>query len=160
MSNLYELTGQYLQLQALLEAGDEEYPVDLLTVGDELDHKIENYGFIIRNFESESDALDAEIKRLQDRKKTTDKAIDRMKGMVMQTMKATDKTKITTPHFKFTVARTGGKTPVVINGDVPHEWCKVKYEPDKDKIRKAIEEDGEVLDFAELGERTEYLRMK
>lgn len=41
MSNLYELTGQYLQLQALLEAGDEEYPVDLLTIGDELQEYLE-----------------------------------------------------------------------------------------------------------------------
>lgn len=159
MSNLYELTWKYKEIQNHL-LNDDDYPVELIAADEEINSKIENYGFVIRNMESDSDALDAEIKRLMDRKKTTDKAIDRMKGMVMQAMKATDKTKITTPHFKFTVARTGGKTPVVINGDVPHEWCKVKYEPDKDKIRKAIEEDGEVLDFAELGERTEYLRIK
>lgn len=159
MSNLYELTWKYKEIQNHL-LNDDDYPVELIAADEEINSKIENYGFVIRNMESDSDALDAEIKRLMDRKKTTDKAIDRMKDMVMQAMKTTDKTKITTPHFKFTVARTGGKTPVVINGDVPHEWCKVKYEPDKDKIRKAIEEDGEVLDFAELGERTEYLRMK
>ena len=159
MSNLYELTWKYKEIQNHL-LNDDDYPVWLIAADEEINSKIENYGFVIRNMESDSDALDAEIKRLMDRKKTTDKAIDRMKDMVMQAMKATDKTKITTPHFKFTVARAGGKTPVVINGDVPHEWCKVKYEPDKDKIRKAIEEDGEVLDFAELGERTEYLRMK
>lgn len=159
MSNLYELTWKYKEIQNHL-LNDDDYPVELIAADEEINSKIENYGFVIRNMESDSDALDAEIKRLMDRKKTTDKAIDRMKDMVMQAMKATDKTKITTPHFKFTVARAGGKTPVVINGDVPHEWCKVKYEPDKDKIRKAIEEDGEVLDFAELGERTEYLRMK
>lgn len=159
MSNLYELTWKYKEIQNHL-LNDDDYPVELIAADEEINSKIENYGFVIRNMESDSDALDAEIKRLMDRKKTTDKAIDRMKEMVMQAMKTTDKTKITTPHFKFTVARAGGKTPVVINGDVPHEWCKVKYEPDKDKIRKAIEEDGEVLDFAELGERTEYLRMK
>ena len=159
MSNLYELTWKYKEIQNHL-LNDDDYPVWLIAADEEINSKIENYGFVIRNLESDSDALDAEIKRLMDRKKTTDKAIDRMKEMVMNAMKATDKTKITTPHFKFTVARAGGKTPVVINGDVPHEWCKVKYEPDKDKIRTAMEEDGEIFDFAELGERTEYLRMK
>lgn len=159
MSNLYELTWKYKEIQNHL-LNDDDYPVELIAADEEINSKIENYGFVIRNLESDSDALDAEIKRLMDRKKTTDKAIDRMKDMVMQAMKATDKTKITTPHFKFTVARAGGKTPVKITGDVPHEWCKVKYEPDKDKIRTAMEEDGEIFEFAELGERTEYLRMK
>ena len=159
MSNLYELTWKYKEIQNHL-LNDDDYPVELIAADEEINSKIENYGFVIRNMESDSDALDAEIKRLMDRKKTTDKAIDRMKEMVMQAMKATDKTKLTTPHFKFTVARAGGKTPVKITGDVPHEWCKVKYEPDKDKIRTAMEEDGEIFDFAELGERTEYLRMK
>lgn len=159
MSNLYELTWKYKEIQNHL-LNDDDYPVELIAADEEINSKIENYGFVIRNMESDSDALDAEIKRLMDRKKTTDKAIDRMKEMVMQAMKATDKTKLTTPHFKFTVAKAGGKTPVKITGDVPHEWCKVKYEPDKDKIRTAMEEDGEIFDFAELGERTEYLRMK
>ena len=159
MSNLYELTWKYKEIQNHL-LNDDGYPVWLIAADEEINSKIENYGFVIRNLESDSDALDAEIKRLMDRKKTTDKAIDRMKEMVMQAMKTTDKTKLTTPHFKFTVARAGGKTPVKITGDVPHEWCKVKYEPDKDKIRTAMEEDGEIFDFAELGERTEYLRMK
>ena len=159
MSNLYELTWKYKEIQNHL-LNDDDYPVWLIAADEEINSKIENYGFVIRNLESDSDALDAEIKRLMDRKKTTDKAIDRMKEMVMQAMKTTDKTKLTTPHFKFTVARAGGKTPVKITGDVPHEWCKVKYEPDKDKIRTAMEEDGEIFDFAELGERTEYLRME
>lgn len=159
MSNLYELTWKYKEIQNHL-LNDDDYPVWLIAADEEINSKIENYGFVIRNMESDSDALDAEIKRLMDRKKTTDKAIDRMKEMVMQAMKATDKTKLTTPHFKFTVAKAGGKTPVKITGDVPHEWCKVKYEPDKDKIRTAMEEDGEIFEFAELGERTEYLRMK
>ena len=159
MSNLYELTWKYKEIQNHL-LNDDDYPVWLIAADEEINSKIENYGFVIRNMESDSDALDAEIKRLMERKKTTDKAIDRMKDMVMQAMKTTDKTKLTTPHFKFTVAKAGGKTPVKITGDVPHEWCKVKYEPDKDKIRTAMEENGEIFDFAELGERTEYLRMK
>ena len=159
MSNLYELTWKYKEIMNhLLE--DDDYPVELIAADEEINSKIENYGFVIRNLEADSDALTGEIKRLMERKKLTDNAIDRMKGMVMTAMKTTDKKKITTPHFNFTVAIAGGKAPLKITGDVPHEYCKVKYEPDKDKIRTAMEEDGEIFDFAELGERTEYLRMK
>ena len=160
MSNLYELTGKYQQIQALLEEGDEEYPIDMLTVGEELDKKIENYGFIIRNFESEDEYLTAEIKRLTERRDKARKAIDQLKKSVFDSMKKTDRQKISTPHFAFSIAKAGGKKPLVITGDVPEQFCKVILEPNKDAIREAIEQDGEVLDFAHIGERTEYLRMR
>lgn len=160
MSNLYELTGKYLQLQTILEEGDEDYPIEMLTIGEDLNAKIENYGFIIRNFESDEEALTAEIKRLTDRRKTVRDAIERLKKSVFDSMKATDKKKVTTGHFTFTVARAGGKQPLAITGDVPEAYCKVILEPDKEAIRRAIEEDGEVLGFAHLEERTEYLKMR
>ena len=161
MSNLYELTGKYLQVQAHLEA-DDDYPIDLLTIGDELDHKIENYGFIIRNFESEEKSLDDEIKRLTERKKTAQKAVDRLKEQLYNTMKVTGRDKVKTPHFQFSIATKGGKRPLkfVEGMEIPKDYCKVVMEPDKEKIRQAIEQDGEILDFAYLEERGDYLRMK
>lgn len=160
MSSLYELTGQYRQLQAVLEDGNEEYPIEMLTVGEDLDQKIENYGFIIRNFESEEAALKAEIDRLTDRRKKAQRAIERLKESLFNSLKATNRSQVTTPHFVFSIAHAGGKKPLVIDGEVPVEYCKFTVEPDKEVIRKAIEEDGEVLDFAHIGERTEYLKMR
>lgn len=160
MSSLYELTGKYLQIQSVLEADDEEYPIDMLTVGEELDQKLENYGRIIRNFENDIAGYDAEIKRLMELKKSRQKAIDRLKQGVMDSMQATGRPKVSTPLFAFSIAKKGGLKPLVLDGEVPHEWCKVVYEPDKAKIREAIEEDGEVLDFAHIEERGEYLRIK
>lgn len=160
MSSLYELTGKYLQIQAVLEAGDEEYPIDTLTIGEQLDQKLENYGRIIRNFESDIENYDAEIKRLTDLKKNRQKAIDRLKNGVMDSMKQTNRPKVSTNLFSFTIAKKGGLKPLVLDGNVPAQYCRVVYEPDKTLIRKAIEEDGEVLDFAHLEERGEYLRIK
>lgn len=160
MSSLYDLTGKYLQIQTVLEEGDEDYPIDMLTVGEDLDQKIENYGFIIRNFESEDAALTAEIDRLKARRDNARKAVDRLKESLLNSMKATNRPKVTTQHFNFTIAKKGGKLPIVITGDVPETYCKIKYEPDKDAIRTAIEEDGEILDFAHIGERGEYLKMR
>lgn len=160
MSNLYELTGKYLQLQAILEADDEEYPVDALTIGEDLNDKIENYGFMIRNFEADDEALTAEIKRLTDRRNTARKAVERLKEAVFNSMKQTNRPKVKTDHFNFTIAKKGGKKPLTITGDVPPEYCCFVMEPDKEKIRAAIEEDGEILDFAHLEERGEYLKMR
>lgn len=160
MSNLYELTGKYLQIQAVLEEGDEDYPIEALTIGEDLNAKIENYGFIIKNFEADEEALTNEIKRLTERKKTVRNAIDRLKKAVFESMKATNRPKVKTEHFTFTVAKAGGRKPLTITGNVPEAYCKVILEPDKEAIRRAIEEDGEVLDFAHLEERTEYLKMR
>lgn len=160
MSSLYELTDKYRQIQAVLEDGNEEYPIETLTVGEDLDQKIENYGFIIRNFESEDAMLDAEIKRLQERQKNARRAVERLKDSLFNSLKATNRKKVTTSHFTFSIASAGGEKPLIIDGDVPEAYCKIKLEPDKEAIRAAIEEDGEVLDFAHIGERSEYLKMR
>lgn len=160
MSSLYELTGKYLQIQAVLEAGDEEYPYDMLTVGEALDEKLENYGRIIRNFEADITGYDAEIHRLMELKKSRQKAIDRLKENVLDSMRKTNRPKVSTGLFNFTIAKKGGLRPLVLDGDVPEEYCVVKLEPDKAKIREAIEQDGEVLDFAHIEERGEYLRIR
>ena len=161
MSNLYELSAKYAQVQAVLEDGDENYPFDVLTIGEDLDSKIENYGFIIRNFQSEDEALSAEIERLKERRDRARKAVDRLKGALFSSMKMTGRNKVKTTHFAFSICKKGGKKPVIITGDVPTDYCKVKYEPDKERIRQAIEEDGEVLDFAYIQADTgEYLKMR
>ena len=160
MSSLYELTGKYLQIQAVLESGDEEYPIDMLTVGEELDQKLENYGRIIKNFEADINGYDSEIKRLTELKKSRQKAIDRLKDNVLDSMRKTNRSKVSTNLFNFSIAKKGGLQPLILDGDVPPEYCVAKLEPDKAKIREAIEQDGEVLDFAHIEERGEYLRIR
>jgi len=160
MSSLYELTGKYLQIQAVMEEGDEEYPFELLTVGEDLNLKIENYGRIIRNLEADTNAYADEIKRLTEKMKSAQRGVERMKQAVYDSMKATGRKKVKTDLFDFTIAGKGGLKPLVFDKEVPQEYCKVVYQPDKEKIRKAIEEDGEYLEFAHLEERGEYLRIK
>jgi hypothetical protein len=160
MSTLYELTGAYLQVQNVLADGDEEYPYEMLTVCEQLDQKLENYGRIIRNFEAENDALKAEEERLAERRKNNEKAITRLKESIMNSMMATGRDKVQTNLFSFSVGPAGGKAPLVIEGDVPKSFCKVSYEPDKAKIREAIEKDGEVLNFAYIGDKKTVLKIK
>jgi hypothetical protein len=74
----------------------------------------------------------------------------------MQAMAATNQRLIETPLFRISIQRNGGKTPIDIHGEVPQEWCRIRYDADKERIRVALEA-GESLPFAVLGERGERL---
>ena len=66
MSNIYELTNNYLRLQQLIESGDfseEDLQDTIEMVTDELEDKAESYGFVITNLQTQADGLDKEIKR-------------------------------------------------------------------------------------------------
>ena len=48
---------------------------------------------------------------------------------------------------------------MIMDGDVPNDYLKVIYEPDKDKIRQALE-DGTELPFAHLEEKGKHVVIK
>lgn len=88
MSNLREITGDLLQLMVMLEdEPDSEILKDTLeSVEGELDVKAENYVYIIKEYESRIQAIEAEIKRLTERKKTSENNINRLKSALQNTM--------------------------------------------------------------------------
>ena len=65
----------------------------------------------------------------------------------------------TTEHFKVSIAKNGGKTPMKITGDVPEEFLKYTPAPDNDKIREALDS-GLSLDFAHFEERGTHLNIR
>ena len=70
MSSLYQLIGQRLQLQNHLEeAGyDDQTIADTLSgESSEIEEKIQDYGFIIRNKTAFADSIEMEINRLTER---------------------------------------------------------------------------------------------
>lgn len=165
--NIYELTSEYINLLALAEDPDtdlDELLYAMESISGEIEDKADGYASVISRINSDIDFISAEIKRLQERKKTFEARADRIKNTLMESMNAIGKKKIQTATHTFTVAKNGGKIPVVISpffkaDDVPVEYRNVKYDFNKDAIREALES-GEELDFAVLGERGESLRIK
>lgn len=156
--NLYEISSQYLQILN----GDEDGVIDenaLNQINDTLENKADNYAKFIANMKSDIDGIDSEIKRLQDRKKSMQNKVDYLKGNLQKAMQTTGKTKFKTDLFSFSVVRNGGKAPIVLTADVPKSWCKVEYNPDKERIREALES-GEKLRFAEIGDKGEHLNIR
>lgn len=160
MASLYDLKEVYLQLQSAIENG-EDYEAILNTINEAIEDKADNYAKVMRNMESDIAAIDAEVERLQNRKRTLSNGINRMKQALYTNMKEMGKEKIKTELFSFTIAKNGGKTPLIIPDEkaVPMEYQVASYSIDKDKIREALD-NGEYLEFAAYGERGESLRIK
>ena len=162
MASLYELTDSYVQLQQVIEDGnDENLEAILKTINDEIEIKAENYAKVMRNMDGDIAAIDSEIERLQNKKKVLQNGIDRMKQSLYNSMKEIGKEKFKTELFSFTIAKNGGKTPVVIEdeGQVPMEYQVASYSVDKNKIREELES-GKELSFAKLGQKGESLRIR
>lgn len=164
---LYELS---IQFQTILEmAEDGEIDMDVVNgslecVESDIEQKLDSYGVVINELSNDIENIEKEIKRLTERKRTIDNNITRMKGAIKAAMDAIGKKKIQGDKFTWTIAKNGGKRPVVFKEgynilSIPEQFQDWTVKPDRELIREALE-NGEELDFATLGERGESLRLK
>ena len=164
MSRLYEITGEILALQEMLET--DEYDAEILAdtlegVQGEYEFKLESYCKVIKNLEADAEALKNEAKRLTDRRKVLENNIDRLKKAMFESMKATGMTKVKGQLFTVAIQKNGGKLPIIVDVDVdelPDELVKVVESPDLEAISKLLEQGESPL--AHYGERGESLRIK
>ena len=155
---LYEMTDAARSLYALLESGE----IDEQTFGDTLegigaDEKTDSYCKIIRQLQSDADALKGEIDRLTAKKKAAENAVDRMKTALLDFAKVCGG-KARTELFSVTV-KTSTKTDIFNPELIPAEY-KVP-QPDKisaAEIGKALKAGAEIPG-ARL-EQNEYVMIK
>jgi hypothetical protein len=120
--NLFELTAERLALQNKLQDMnfDEQTIADTLEgESTELQAKIEDYGFVIRNMESFGDAMKAEEKRMSDRRKSHENKVERIKEWLLTNMQACEITKIECPAFTIAVRTNPAKVVIDHEGDIP-----------------------------------------
>ena len=159
--NLYELTAVYQRLQDQIESG-EDYEGILAVIGDEIEAKADGYARVIRNMEAEAKALKDEEKRLAEKRKLREAAIERLKQNLFESMKATGKEKFKTDLFTFSIQKNGGALPVIVDVDteyLPDDLVQITEKPDLKAIATYIEQTGD-LTYAHFGERGESLRIK
>jgi hypothetical protein len=146
--NIYQITGNYLQLQQLIEQGelDEQLLNDTLeAVQGELEVKCENLALVMTNLENLSTGLKTEATRLLERQKQVDNNINWIKKSLLDMMIATDSTKFKTDHFTFST-RTSEAVNIINPHAIPEAYVRTKVvqEPDKIEIKKALKAGEEV----------------
>lgn len=160
--NLYELTAVYQRLQDQIEAG-EDYEGILAVIGDEIEAKADGYARVIRNMEAQVEGFKTEEKRIAEKRRRLEAAMEKLKQNLFESMKATGKEKFKTDLFSFSIQKNGGKIPVIVDvkdtSELPDDLVKITESPDLEAIRKYIEKTGD-LTYAHFGERGESLRIK
>ena len=150
MKNIYNITNEFLQLEAqLIENGGEltpELEQSLIINKDELQHKSIQSGYVIKSLSDNVDAIDNEIKRLQAMKKVNENAIDRLKDTLSSAMQLFGIPELKTPTLKINFR----KSEQVIVHDVNSlpqmfKTIKVTEQPDKIKIKEAIKQGEDVI---------------
>ena len=141
--NLYQITQEAQYLAALLETEEltPELEAELLINQEQLQSKGINYAKVIANYQSESDAIDAEIKRLKTMKESRDKKVTWLTESLKKAMLVSGIEKIESPLFKISLRRSEA-VEVEIPEALPVDWQvkKVTITADKVAIKKAIKE--------------------
>jgi hypothetical protein len=131
---LYELTGEMLQLQNLLEEtpDDDSLTGSLDFVAYDLGEKVDDYVKVIRNMESKSDALANEKRILDEKKKHLDNSIARLKNTLYDALNTLEVDKVEGTLFTIKKRKNPAKLPELEIADVPKEYL-VQQEPKIDK---------------------------
>lgn len=170
---LYEIGSEFIELENLLEeiGGDvsdaeiekqiDDFLADLTM---QRDKKLDGYASLIVELQSRGEARAAEARRLIDLANDDMEKGRKLQERLKAFFERTNVSKVETFRFKLSVVKNGGKTPVALNAalnfaELPEEYRKVRFDPDKDAIREALEA-GEKLDFARLEQRGTHLRIK
>jgi len=133
--NLYEITREAMELASLLETEEltPELEQALVINQDQLQAKANNYAKVIVNIQSDSDAIDAEIKRLKAMKESKERAITRLKEAVKNAMMVSSIEKIESPLFKLSIRKSESVEVDMLEG-LPSEFVNIKNVVTPDKI--------------------------
>lgn len=152
---LYELTSNYLQFFNQLENDD----VDPETIRDTLDciegaieEKAQSTARMIKTMESTSDAIEAEIKRLQQRKKVNDNKVSWLKKYIQHQLELVGMDKIKTPTFTISLQNNPPAVQIDDEKHIPASYLTVvpeQYVPDKERIAEALK-NGEAVPGCQL----------
>lgn len=149
MPTLYDLTGKRATLLSLAEDGtvDPEVLQDTMdSIDGEIEEKTEGYVQVIKQIEADAAGIDAEIKRLTDRKAAFLRNRDHIKQSLKDGLEYAHVTKVKTPLFTVTIAKNGGKQPIDIDEDnLQADVFKEVRTPDTDLIRQRLDAGEEVV---------------
>lgn len=155
--NLYQLSqtmqDKMTQLGEMLLNGETptaEQENELIDLQGDLQNKLVGYGFVVKNLESEVNALDDEIKRLTARKKARQNQIEMLENRMKMAMIDNDIAKVDDPVMPISIKNNPPSVRLDIDPkNLPARFVKIKYEADKTALSKALKI-GDVIDGVSL----------
>lgn len=157
--NLFELTGNALALQEMLESGeiDEQTFTDTLESLN-IDGKIEAVIHVIKNLEAKAEACKKVKDEFAAKQKAAENGVQRLKDNLLTYLQATEQKKLEAGLF--TVSRSSSESCEIIFEDMIPDDYMIPQPPKIDKagIKKAIK-NGEEIAGAKLI-KTEHVRIK
>lgn len=143
-TNLYDLTGEMLQLQNLLMDPDINPQLSEDTIESldfDYEKKLEGYAKIIKNFEALTEASKKEEERIKDRRKFFENQIESMKKRIKDSMIVLNKKQVRTAIFLFSIKQGQPKLSIDNEDMIPEEYLvpqpsKIKAKELKDFLKK------------------------
>lgn len=167
MSNLslYNITNKFVDLMNKAEEGElteEEYNQLGSELALELQNKSTSIVGYIQNENAFMDAIDVQIKRLQDMKKAKSNNIDRFKKYVKENMEKLGLSKVETEIGTLSIAKSPISVEIVDEGKIPNKFKKIVQETkiDKTAIKDYFKETGEVVEGVRMLTENTNLRIK
>lgn len=163
--SLYDLMGQYAELQAMLEYGannpEEEQAIadTMAAITDDFEDKAEGYAKIRRNLTAKIDAIKAEEERLYNRRKALENGVARINDSMMTGMTLFGKKKLNMSIGTWSIQKNPPSVKVNNQDAIPAEYWTT---PAPTLNRKAILEDmkqGVIVEGCEI-QQTEGLRFR
>nr|DAF49321.1 MAG TPA: resistance protein [Siphoviridae sp. ct3q24] len=156
MSSLYNLTNDYLALQEMAQNAETAEDMQALedtisSIADAIEVKGENYAKLIKCLDADNEGIKKEISRLQKAKKANENLVNRLKANMDESLKAVGSDKLKCGTFTFSYRKTKSVEILDLNA-LPSDYKAIEYKPDKNAIKKAIN-DGEAVAGAALVEK-------
>ncbi|HHI3608484.1 TPA: siphovirus Gp157 family protein [Bacillus anthracis] len=147
--NLHQLTGQWLQIQEMIDEGAEiESLTDTLEAIEEaIEHKAVGVAYVIKNNEVSINAIKEEKKRLDARLKSYNNSNARLKEYLQQSLELAEKQNIKTPTMTIYTKNNAESLHIKDDASIPAMYYKAS-EPTLQKkellaaIRKGIQIEG------------------
>lgn len=150
------------------EQAEEAIDKWLAELGNERDRKLDGYAHLIKSFSSTADSIKDEIDRLRARKQAHENSVARLKQRLQVYFEREGIEKVKTDLHTFAIQKNGGKPKVVLSDyfaehpvELPEQLRRVKFEPDLEALRDALETDPEEFKvYGQIAEPGKSLRIR
>ncbi|MBC8534575.1 siphovirus Gp157 family protein [Yeguia hominis] len=143
---LYEMTEAAQRLYELLqeEEIDEDVVNDTLEAMD-VGSKLEDYCKLIRQFQSDAEALKSEEDKLHRKRERAEKTADRLSNNILRFLKSANREREKAGVFEVAV-RKSEAVRILNLQQIPESYLRTKTttEPDKARIKKALKSGAEI----------------